>query len=350
MTILTPDVQYVIGVDTHKDTHSVAVLTARTGAVVGRTTCPADAAGYAQVCRYADRTAPGAVVWAIEGTGSYGAGLTAALQARGQTVCEVDRPKRVGRRRGKSDEIDAERAARQILADPAPASPRARGDRHALRLRLVTRHQAVADRTRVVNAMKAAVLTAPEPVRAGLTNLSTAELVARCLRLRTRRGQDLETTHTLACLRSMAKRYQSLDAEIAEHDTALAALVKHACPQLLDLFGVGPITAAELLTGWSHPGRIRNDAAFAMLSGVAPIPASSGNRQRVRLNRGGDRSLNNALHIIAVTRLRGHAETQAYIARRISEGKTRKEALRCLKRYLARRLFKFLEHHAQPPH
>jgi transposase len=202
----------------------------------------------------------------------------------------------------------------------------------------------------VVNAMKAAVLTAPEPVRAPLKGLATTDLITRCLRLRTHPGQDLETAHTLACLRLMAKRYQNFNAEIAEHDTALAELVQLACPQLLDLFGVGPITAAALLTGWSYPGRIHSDAAFAMLSGVAPIPASSGNRQRVRLNRGGDRALNKALHTIAITRLRGHAETQAYIERRISEGKTRKEAIRCLKRYLARRIFKYLEHHAQPPH
>lgn len=350
MAILTPDVQYVIGVDTHRDTHTVAVLAAGTGALLGRTTCPADAAGYAQICQYAQRKAPGATVWAVEGTGSYGAGLTSELRARGQRVCEVDRPKRIGRRRGKSDDIDAERAARQLLAEPFPAAPRARGDRHAMRLRLATREQVMADRTRAVNALKAAVLTAPDSLRTTLKGRSTTELVVRCLRLRTAASHDLETRHTIECLRAMAKRYRTFTTEIAEHDTALTELVEQACPQILDLFGVGPITAAELLTGWSYPGRIHSPGAFAMLSGVAPIPASSGTTQRVRLNRGGDRSLNKALHTIAITRARGHAQTQDYIARRIAEGKSRREAIRCLKNYLARKMFKYLEHHAQPPH
>lgn len=219
-----------------------------------------------------------------------------------------------------------------------------------MRLRLATREQVMRDRTRAVNALKAAVLTAPDSLRSTLKNLSTVELVDRCLRLRTTTGHDLETRHTIECLRAMAKRYRNFTAEITEHDTALQELVEQACPQILDLFGVGPITAAELLTGWSYSGRIHSRGAFAMLSGVAPIPASSGTTRRVRLNRGGDRSLNKALHTIAITRIRGHAQTQNYIARRMAEGKSRKEAIRCLKNYLARQMFRYLEQHARPPH
>jgi hypothetical protein len=290
---------------------------------------------------------PGQRVWAIEGTGGYGAGLTRFLQAHAEQVVELDRPKRAARRHGaKSDPLDATRAAREALGRDQLAQPRAAGHRAALSVRLAARRSAVQAATDAQRQLHALVVAAPDPLRGRLRSLTTARLVATCGRLRQQAAWDVETATTAASLRALARRIQLLDAEIADHTRAITTLVRTWRPELLTPCGVGPIVAAIVLCTWSHPGRCRTDAAFAMLGGAAPIPASSGQRVRVRLNRSGDRQLNQALHLIVLTRLRYDPATRAYAQRRRAQGKTNREIRRCLVRYVARQLYRLLE--AQP--
>ena len=339
-------VSVVVGVDTHKDFHAVAVLAAGTGAVLARDTVPATPAGYEAIVDLADQhSEPTDRAWAIEGTGSYGAGLTGHLGAGGEWVIEIDRPARPARRNGaKSDDLDAERAAREALARDRWATPRARGAREAMRVLVVTRAGAVRDRTRATNRLKALVVSAPDSLRDRLRATgTTVKLVERCSRLRDQPDRPVDHRTTVAALRRLAQRVRHLTAEIAEHDRDLAELTNEHCPRLLAEHGIGHVTAAQIYISWSHPGRCRNEAAFASLAGVAPIDASSGRNIRHRINHGGDRHLNCALHTIALVRARDHAPTRAYIERRTSEGKTPRETRRCLKRYLARHLYRLLE-------
>ena len=343
-------VSHVVGVDTHKDSHTAAVLDARTGGVQGQDTVHASRDGYDALIELADEhSAPGDRAWAIEGTGSYGAGLAEHLSARGEWVIEIDRPTRPARRDGaKSDDLDAVRAAREALARHRWAAPRARGAREAMRVLVTTRQAAVRDRTRAINALKAMVVSAPGPLRERLRTATTGDLVDRCAHLRDTPTRPQDHRATVAALRRLAQRIKHLNLEITEHDRDLNELTAQHCPQLVAEYGIGPIVAAQTYISWSHPGRCRHEAAFANLAGVAPIDASSGQVVRRRLNRGGDRQLNVALHTIALSRARGHAPPQAYTARRIAEGKTTREARRCLKRYLARHLYRLLEHPPQP--
>jgi transposase len=339
-------VSVVVGVDTHKDSHSVAVLQAGTGAVLARDTVPATPAGYDAAVELADQhSEPTDRAWAIEGTGSYGAGLTGHLGAGGEWVIEIDRPARPARRNGaKSDDLDAERAAREALARDRWATPRARGAREAMRILAITRAGAVRDRTRAINRLKALIVTAPDSLRDKLrADATTAKLIERCARLRHQADRPVDYQATVAGLRRLAQRIRHLDAEITEHDRDLAELTNQHCPQLRAEHGIGHVTAAQIYISWSHPGRCRHEAAFANLAGVAPIDASSGRNQRHRINHGGDRHLNSAIHTIALVRARDHAPTRAYLERRISEGKTPREARRCLKRYLARHIYRLLE-------
>ena len=216
-----------------------------------------------------------------------------------------------------------------------------------MRLLLVTREGATKDRTRAINELKAAVVTAPEPLRARLGGLDGRTLINRCVRLRHRTGEGVAERVTVDCLRRLAARIVCLNVEIDVHTADLEALTAQHCPQLLDQVGIGPVVAAQIYIAWSHPGRCRNDAAFASLAGTAPIPASSGQTIRYRLNRGGDRQLNRAIHTIAVIRTYRDPDTKAYIERALANGKTRREARRCLKRYIARRLYKLLENPPQ---
>jgi len=342
MSMLADRVDAVIGVDTHKHSHTAAAVTP-TGGLVDHLTVPTDAAGAKRMLAFAHRHAPGRRVWAIEGTGSYGAGLTTYLLEQGEWVVEIDRPRRPARKNGaKSDALDAIRAAREALGREHLTQPRRRGSREALRVLLATRRGAIGARTRSVTALHALVVNAPEGIRDQLRGLGTDELLVRCARLRT--GPDRSTEHraTITALRSTARRVLACEAEAAELESALGAIVKTERPDLLAEAGVGVITAAAILNAWSHAGRIHSEAAFAMLAGVAPIEASSGQTVRHRL-----RQLNRALHIIVLTRLAHHTETQAYAKRRTAEGKTPREIKRCLKRHVARRVFRLLEDPAQ---
>jgi transposase len=237
------------------------------------------------------------------------------------------------------------RAAREALGRDRPGAPRRRGDHQALRVLLAARRGAVAARTAAINQLKALVVGAPEALRAELRALGTAGQVAACATLAVQPQQPVEHRMTAWALRSTARRVQALTAEAADLEAELARLVAQVAPALLALRGVGPVNAAQVLCAWSHPGRLRSEAAFAMLAGVAPLEASSGRVVRHRLNRSGDRQLNRALHTIVLVRLRDDPQTRAYAKRRTAEGKSAREVRRCLKRAVARQLFKLLERH-----
>jgi transposase len=312
--------------------------------VLAQTSVSADAAGYQRLLAFARVQVPGRRCWAVEGAGSYGAGLAAFLQAHSERVVEVGRPKRPPRRTGaKSDALDAVRAAREVLAHDHPLAPRRRGDREALRVLLATRHSACVAKVSAINQLKALIVGAPEELRAELRGLATKRQITRCARLRDRPARSLEHRMTVRALRSTAQRIQLLAAEAAGLRAELERLVAAVAPWLLELPGVGPISAAQILVSWSHAGRLRSEAAFAALAGVNPIPACSGQVTRHRLNRSGDRQLNRALHTVVVARLRDDPQTRAYAARRRGEGKSVREIRRCLKRAVARQLFKLLE-------
>ena len=240
--------------------------------------------------------------------------------------------------------IDARRAAREVLGRQDLAVPRARGRREALRALESTRRGAQTARTAAINELKALIISAPVDLRDQLRGLTTAAQVAKCAAFRLPAAPLDELTATKQALRSLAPRIKTLTTEAADLQTSIRGLVEAVAPHLLDQPGVGPITAAQIYIAWSHPGRCRNEAAFARLAGVAPLEASSGQNTRHRLNRRGDRQLNRALHTIAVTRSRYCPHTQAYIAKRTAEGKTPREAQRCLKRYIARQIYRLLQH------
>ena len=257
---------------------------------------------------------------------------------------ELDRPKRAARRQGaKSDPLDAIRAAREVLGRDQLAQPRATGPRAALSVRLAAPRSAVQAAGDAQRQLHALVVAAPEVLRERLRIRSTRQLVAACARLRVHTDWDVETATTAATLPSLARRIRELTSQAADHRQAILTLVRAWRPDLLARAGVGPIVAATVLCAWSHPGRCRSDAAFAMLGGAAPIPASSGQTVRVRLNRSGDRQLNQALYTVVLTRLRTDPATRAYATRRRAQGKTNREIKRCLIRYVARQLYRLLE-------
>lgn len=341
--MLADEVSFVIGVDTHSDTHTLALVEAHTRTTCGSLTITASRHGYRQALRLARRKAPGARAWALEGTGCYGAGLARFLSERGERVLEIERPKREGRQgRLKSDTLDAERAARSLLHGTAGATPRHNPKTQALRPLLVAREGAVTACTQALNELRALIVTAPADLRERLPRRGETALLAACIRLRPSRT-DTELAASQIALRTLALRARALRAEAKQLQRELTTRVQQLAPDLLAQRGIGPITAASLLIAWSHPGRIRSEAAFARLAGTAPIPASSGKTIRHRLDRGGDRQLNRALHTIILARRRTDPETQAYITRRLTEGKSQREAVRCLKRYLARSLYRLME-------
>lgn len=336
---------FIIGVDTHARTHTYAVLAAG-GEHLGTQTFPNTHAGRARAIAWAARRTGGNLdaLWAIEGIGSYGAQLARQTALAGYRVVEAARMGIVGRRGvGKSDPIDARRIAAAVLSLDAQQlrTPRQdEGIRAAAQILLTARDELAAERTRAVNALTALVRIADLGIDARHP-LSTRK-INEIARWRPR-DEDLATATARTQAVRLANRILVLDTEITENTSRTNELV-NASPaaDLLKETGIGPITAATVLVAWSHPGRVRNEAAFAALAGVNPIPVSSGNTTRHRLNRGGDRRLNRALNVIAMVRIVHHPQTRAYAARRRAEGKTHREIRRCIKRYLARRLYRHL--------
>lgn len=345
--MLADEVDYVVGVDTHRDEHVLAVVVAPAGGVVAQRSVRASAHGYAEAVRFAEKHAGGARVWAVEGAGHYGAGLVRHLSGRGETVLEIGRGPRDERRlRGKDDPLDAIRSARAALASETLTLPRTGQRREALRLLLVARRSAVDVRRQALVQLRSVIVTAPDPLRDELRGLPVRQLIKRCSRLRRSSSRSPDQLATALVLRTLARRAQAATAEAAELEREILAHIRALAPQLLSEHGVGPIVAAQLIVAWSHPGRVRSEAAFARLAGVAPIPASSGRTVRHRLSRGGDRQLNRALHTVILNRRQHDPATKAYIARRVSEGKSRRDAVRLLKRYLARHLHRVLNNQA----
>src|SRR6266536_2802865 len=329
--MLADELDYVIGVDTHLDQHVLAIVVAPSGGMVAQQSVRASARGYAQAVRFADQHARGARVWSVEGTGHYGAGLARHLSHQGETVLEAGRGPRDERRlRGKNDPLDAVRAARAALASEKLVLPRTGQRREALRLLLVARRGAAEVRRRTLVQLRSVIVTAPPIGFAG----SWRRRPSSC---------PVDELAVKLVLRTLARRIEAATAEANELEREILGHVRALAPQLLDEPGVGPIVAADVIAAWSHPGRVRSEAAFARLAGVAPVPASSGKTIRHRLSRGGDRQLNRALHTVVLHRRQHDPTTQAYIERRVAEGKSRREATRLLKRYLARHLYRLLQ-------
>jgi transposase len=284
MGMLEGQVQFVIGVDTHRDTHTAAVCDPA-GAVLVDATVATTTAGHRQLLGWVQRQASGSRVWAVEGRGSFGAGLTGLLVASGERVVEVDRPKRPARRNGaKSDVLDATRAAREVLAREHLAQPRARGDREAMRVLLATRRCVVDARTKAINQLKALIVSAPPGLRERLRGRCTAAQVRCCVRLRVHASHSIEHQVTVQAMRATARRIQLLEAEAAQHQAELDRLVANVAPFLLNELGIGALTAGQLLvTAGDNPQRLRGEAAFAHLCGACPVQASSGRTHRHRL-------------------------------------------------------------------
>jgi len=337
-----PDRHCTIGVDTHKDVH-VAVALDQLGARLEELHVPATAAGYAQLEGWATGLGP-VKVFGVEGTGSYGAGLARFLSTRGHLVVEVNRPDRATRHRiGKSDPIDAEMAARSVLSGVATGTPKhGDGEVEMVRMLKMAKDSGVKARTQALNQIKALLVTAPAELRETLDGLPVGKLLDRCAALRP--GElSCPTAVAKHTLRLLARRNLELRVEVKGLEEQIRLLAAVAAPKLLDVFGIGPDGAARfLVTAGDNPHRLRSEAAFAALCGSNPIPASSGKTQRHRLNRGGGRQANAALHRVVVVRLRWHEPTQAYMTRRLAEGKTKAEIIRCLKRYVAREIYAIL--------
>ena len=277
----------------------------------------------------------------VEGTGSYGAALARYLAAHGVRVVEVDRADRQDRRRqGKSDPLDAVSAARAAQSGRAAGAPKGRdGAVEAIRALMVAKRSARNERTQAINQARALILTGPDELRARFAGHRAAALAAGIAALRPRPGDAAEYAVRVA-LRELGRRVEFLDAQIERLDDLIVPLVTVRAPGLLSLYGVGPDTAALLLiAAGDRPERLRSEAAWAHMCAVAPIPASSGKTRRHRLNRGGNREANHALWRIVITRMSAHPATRAYLERRTKEGLSKKEIIRCLKRYVAREVY-----------
>ena len=332
------------GVDTHLDVHVAAALDER-GTLLGVESFATTESGYKKLLGWLSDFGPVELV-GIEGTGSYGAGLTRHLQAEQVRVVEVDRPNRQRRRRkGKSDPQDAISAARAALSGDACGEAKTRdGNVESMRVLRVARSSARKGRTQALNQMRNLVSTAPEPIRAELRGLNVFHLLERASTYRPGAKRDVVSL-TKFTLRTLARRAMVLAEEISEIDAILKPLVIETAPQLVGALGVGTDAASALLvTAGDNPERLRDEAAFAHLCGVSPIEASSGKQERHRLNRSGDRQANSALWHIVITRMVYDPRTTEYIDRRTKEGLTKKEAVRCLKRYVAREVFSLLPH------
>ena len=343
MTIVEAGRTVVGGVDTHLDVHVAAALDP-IGGVLGVESFVANPRGYEALLEWLASFGTVTKV-GVEGTGAYGAGLGRYLHQAGIEVIEVDRPNRQMRRTtGKSDPADAVEAARAVLSGRATGAPKSRdGNVEAIRALLVAKRSAREGRLRAVHQMRQLSYTAPDELRCRLKGLSTTDFVDEAATLRVRAGSEPVMAATKTALASLGRRVHALEEETAALDERLTELVTATAPSLLGLFGVGIDTAAMLLvTAGDNPERLHSEAAFAALCGVAPIEASSGKVTRYRLNRGGDRNANQALWRIVMTRLSFDPRTRAYLERRTKEGRSKREVIRVLKRYVAREVFKHL--------
>ena len=339
-------IDVVVGVDTHRDTHHVEIALP-TGTPIATCSITNDASGYAQLLAWILEHAPGPrIVVSIEGTRSYGIGLARAVTTAGLLVLECEQPHRKTRRgKGKSDPIDAHLAVLSALrldTNQLPI-PRADGDREALRILLGARHELTVTSTAQINRLRALLRDAHDDTdrqlaRAALTDATLTRLARRRLSGDASREQAIRHAE----IRRLALAIHDARRALKANRAQLQSIVDDLAAGLTQRPGIGPVTAAQAIVAFSHPGRCRNDAAFASLAGTCPIPASSGHTVRHRLNRGGDRALNRAIHTIATVRMRDCPATQAYIARRTAEGKTIREIKRCLKRYITRELYRTL--------
>ena len=336
-------IRVTVGVDTHGDVH-VACAKDQLGRNLAATRVSTTPAGYQRLLDWA-RGLGEVEAFGVQGTGCYGAGLARFLDSHGQTVLEVNRPDRSARRRrGKSDSVDAEAAARAVQAGDASAVPKAGdGAVEMIRALRVARTSAVKARSQAANALRALLVTAPAELREQLRGLPADRLAQAAARLRP--GPIVTTTAaTKLALRLLGERYRTLGAELVAVDAELDRLTAQAAPALRQLYGVGAdIAGALLVAAGDNRGRLRSEAAFSMLCGASPIQASSGKTVRHRLNRGGNRQANTALYRIVVVRLRWHQPTRDYLARRTTQGLSKKEIIRCLKRYVAREVFAALQ-------
>ena len=341
-TMPEPDPLVTVGIDTHADAH-VAVALDHLGRQLDTITVATTTRGFGELIEWASRFGVIDRI-GVEGTGSWGAGLARWLRTQGLVVIEVERPSRRHRRRhGKSDLADALAAARAVQSGEATAVPKtADGAVEAIRALRVAYRSAVKARTQAANQLHALLVTAPQDLRDRLRGMKIGDLVETAARLRP--GDiDGPTSATKHALRTLARRYQQLDDETVDLDTQMRRLVLEVAPTLMAPQGISTHTAATLLTtAGDNPHRLASESSFAHLCGVAPLDASSGKQQRHRLNRGGDRDANSALHTIAVVRYSHDERTKKYVARRIAQGKTKREAMRCLKRYIAREVYRLL--------
>jgi transposase len=335
--------QVTIGVDTHKQFHFAHAVD-ELGRTLGSHKIPATTAGYRRFVSWAHSLGR-LVTVGIEGPGHYGAGLARHLRAEGIAVTEVGRPKRQRRARyGKSDDADAAGAAAIVLAGEALGEPKtADGAAEMVRVLRVARTSAIRARAKAYTALQDLLVTAPAALRERMAGRYKGHLIQACEQLP---ESEIPTTPTDAitiAIKSMAVRCRELDAEADRLEHHIDTITATATPQLRAVYGVGPDTAATLLAAiGDNPERIGTEAAFAKLCGVSPVEASSGKTIRHRLNRGGNRDANRALHVILVVRLRRHQPTRDYMARRLAEGKSKNEIMRCLKRYIAREIFQAL--------
>jgi transposase len=342
MTIVEDKLAITGGVDTHSQVHVAAALDP-VGGLLGVAEFPVTAGGYAGLLGWLRQFGDVAVV-GVEGTGSYGAGLARHLAAAGVAVVEVDRADRADRRRnGKSDPLDAISAARAAQGGRAAGAPKGGdGPVEAIRVLMVAKDGARRERAQAINQARALLVTGPGDLRARLAGFGPDALAAAIAALRPRPGQ-VPGYATRIALRELGRRIRFLDAQLARLDELIIPLVTARAPGLLALHGVGPDTAALLLiAAGDHPHRLRSEAAWAHLCGAAPIPASSGKVRRHRLNPGGNRRANHALWRIVITRMSSHPGTCAYVARRTEQGLSKREIIRCLKRYVARQVYPHL--------
>jgi transposase len=334
----------VVGVDTHKHVHVAAVMDS-IGGILATLTVATDSGGFRQLLGWA--TSFGKIIaFGIEGTGSYGAGLTSFMRRQGHKVVEVNRPdRRMRRLAGKSDTLDAENAARAVLAGFATAVPKtADGAVEMIRQLKVAQDTAVKDRSAAMVTLKAMLIHAPEQLRKD-TAEKTQIMLARHLAALRPRAMDTPEDSIRHTLRSIARRWLYLDTEAKELASLIEDLVTRAAPQLLEAYGIGADTAAEILiVAGDNPELINSEAAFAKLAGISPIPTGSGMTSgRHRLNRGGHRQLNAAIYRTVIVRMRFHEPTIAYVTRRTAEGKSKRDIIRCLKRYVIREVYHLLK-------